>query len=178
MNNKNKFRAGLSFGIAMAVFFVLRNLLTEDNQTSRQVIKAVVSGFLSGGISGLLFGWLTGLFSNSKLVKLTTRVDLPADELKVFETGANHFNGIEGVGGRLLLTNKRLIFTSHKLNIQNHQLSINLAEVANAEKYKTLGLVKNGLAISTRQNAKEKFVVESIDEWLKHLAKVTGDPLE
>ncbi len=69
MNKRNRFRAGLSFGIGMTVFFILRDLLTNDNQTSNEIIKSVVSGIIAGLISGFLFGWLTGLFSKSKFVK-------------------------------------------------------------------------------------------------------------
>jgi len=170
MNKRNKFSAGLSFGIGMTVFFILRNLLTNDNQTSNEIIKSVVSGIIAGFISGLLFGWLTGLFSKSKFAKESTKIDLDLDEEIVFQTPANHFKGVEGVGGKLYLTSKRLIFKSHSLNIQNHQLSISLTDINNADRYKTLGVVNNGLAIITIQNKTEKFVVEQVDEWLKQLA--------
>ncbi len=78
---------------------------------------------------------------------------------------------MEGVGGRLYLTNKRLVFKSHKLNIQNHQLSINLIDVIGFNKYKTLGIINNGLSIQTAQNTTEKFVVEQADEWINKLTQ-------
>jgi hypothetical protein len=170
MSKKNRFRAGLSFGIGMTVFFILQNLFTNDNLTSKEIIKSVFSGIIAGIISGFLFGWLVGLFNKSKFVKETTMFDTDPDEVIVFETSANHFKGFEGVGGKLYLTNKRLFFKSHKLNIQNHQLSISLADISSADRYKTLSLVNNGLAIITKQNTTEKFVVEQVDEWLKQLA--------
>jgi len=170
MNKRNRFRAGLSFGIGMTVFFILQNLLTNDNQTSKEIIKSVISGTIAGIISGFLFGWLMGLFSKSKFVKETTNVDTNPDEDILFQTPANHFIGVEGVGGKLYLTTKRLIFKSHKLNIQNHELSISLENINSADSYKILGVVNNGLAIITKQNTTEKFVVEQVDEWLKQLA--------
>jgi len=168
MNKRNRFRAGLSFGIGMTVFFILQNLLTNDNQTSKEIMKSVVSGIIAGLISGFLFGWVMGLFSKSKFVKETTKVDTDPDENIVFQTPANHFKGVEGVGGKLYLTNKRLIFKSHKLNIQNHQLLISLEDINNADRYKTLG-VNNGLSIITKQNMTEKFVVEQVDKWIEKL---------
>jgi hypothetical protein len=170
MNTRNRFRAGLIFGIGMTVFFILRDLLINDNQTSNEIMKHVVPGVLAGLIGGFLFGWLTGLFSKSKFVNQETIIDIDPDEKIAFQTPANHFKGVEGVGGKLYLTNKRLIFKSHKLNIQNHQLSISLTDVNSAGRYKTLGLVNNGLAIDTKQNMSEKFVVEQVDEWLRQLA--------
>jgi hypothetical protein len=170
MNPRNRFRAGLIFGIGMTVFFILRDLLINDNQTSNEIMKHVVPGVLAGLIGGFLFGWLTGLFSKSKFVNQETIIDIDPDEEIAFQTPANHFKGVEGVGGKLYLTNKRLIFKSHKLNIQNHQLSISLTDVNRADGYKTLGVVNNGLAIDTKQNTSEKFVVEQVDEWLRQLA--------
>ena len=174
MNNKNRFRAGLSFGIAMTVFFIFQNLLSGDNQTSNQIIKSIVVGLIAGAISGVLFGWLIGLFAKSKFVTQTTKIETEPDEHILFETPANHFKKIEGVGGKLYLTNKRLIFKSHKLNIQNHQLYIQLTDVSNVDRYKTLGLVNNGLSITTIDNKIEKFVVEQVESWIKYLTEKNG----
>ena len=169
MNKRNRFRAGLSFGIGMTVFFILENLLTNDTHTSKEIIKIVVSGLIEGVISGVLFGWIIGLFGKSKFVNETTKVDTEPGENISFQTPANHFKGIEAVGGKLYLTNKRLIFKSHKLNIQNHQLDINLTEINSVGRYNTLGVIDNGLSVITNQNKTEKFVVEQVDEWVTQL---------
>ena len=169
MNKRNNFRAGLGFGIGMAVFFIIQNLLTTDHYTSKEIFKAVVSGLIAGLISGFLFGWFTGIFSKSKFVNQTAKIDLDPNETILFHTPANHFKGLEGVGGKLYLTNWRLVFQSHKLNIQNHQLSINLMDIQSVNRYKTLGLVNNGLTIVTT-NTTEKFVVEQVNQWIKQLA--------
>ncbi|OIR14367.1 GRAM domain protein [mine drainage metagenome] len=171
MNKKNRFRAGLSFGIGMTVFFILQNLLTNENQTSNQVFKSIVAGLVAGAISGVVFGWLIGLFSKSKFVKQTSKIDTEQDENILFETPANHFKGIEGVAGKLYLTNKRLIFKSHKLNIQNHQLAIQLTDINDVGRYKTLGVVNNGLSITTVNGKTEKFVVEQVEDWIKFLTE-------
>lgn len=169
MNKRNRFRAGLSFGIGMIVLFILQNLLTSDTQTSKEIIKTVVSALNGGAVAGLLFGWIIGIFSKSKFVKEATTVDIEPDENILFQTPANHFKGIEAVGGKLYFTNKRVIFKSHKLNIQNHQLDINLTEINSVDRYKTLGVDDNGLSIVTNQNKTEKFVVEQADEWITQL---------
>jgi len=171
MNKKNRFRAGLSFGIGMTVFFILQNLVTNDNQTTNQVLKSIVAGLVAGAIAGVLFGWLIGLFSKSKFVSQTTRIDTEQGENILFETPANHFKGIEGVGGKLFLTDKRIVFKSHKLNIQNHQLSIPLTDVNNVGRYKTLGMINNGLSITTVNDKTEKFVVEQVEDWVTFLTK-------
>ena len=174
MNKRNRFRAGLSFGIAMAVFFILQTLLVNDKQATNQTIKSIALGLVAGAISGVLFGWLMGLFAKSKFVTQTTKIETDPDEHILFETPANHFKGIEGVGGKLYLTNKRLVFKSHKLNIQNHQLSIQLIDIKNVDRFKTLGLVNNGLSVITIDDKTEKFVVEQMENWIKYLTEKSG----
>ena len=69
----------------------------------------------------------------------------------------------------MYLTNKRLVFKSHKLNVQNHELSLQLSDIAKVEAYKTMGLINNGLVVTTRHNTTEKFVVDQRSEWLARL---------
>ena len=108
MNSRVK--AGLSFGVGMTVFFIAENLLESDILTTKEIFKSIISGLITGAISGLLFGWIMGKFSLSKFVGNTTKINIDKDERLIFETPANHFKGIEGVGGKLFLTDKRLIF--------------------------------------------------------------------
>src|SRR6185437_2116227 len=174
MDKKTKIRTGLFFGIAMAIFFILQNLLTHSNLTTKDVVITIVSGLFGGALSGLLFGWLVGLFANSKRVTKDTKIDTEANETILFDTGANHFKGAEAVGGRLYLTDKRLVFKSHKFNIQNHKLSINLSDIEKVDRYKTLGLVNNGLSVTTTGNKIEKFVVQQPDKWFSQLIEKKG----
>jgi hypothetical protein len=163
----SKIRVGLSFGVGMTIFFILQGVLSNDapNNTN-EILKLIVSSLLGGLFSGFLFGWIIWKFNDSKSVKAATKIDMDTNEKLVFQTGANHFKGIEGVGGRLYLTDKRLIFNSHKLNFQNHQLIIELSEIASAGKFKPFGIANNGLSIQTKKHATEKFVVDRIDKWL------------
>ena len=174
MDKKAKIKAGLFFGTTMTIFFVLQNLLTHSNLTAKDITISIGSGVFGGALSGLLFGWLMGLFANSKRLTKDTKIDIQTDEIILFETGANHFKGAEGVGGKLYLTNNRLVFKSHKFNIQNHELSINLPDIDKVDRYKTLGLANNGLSVTTIDNKTEKFVVQQIDEWLNQLTEKNG----
>ena len=174
MNKKQSFKAGLNFGIGMTVFFILQNLLMNENQTTNQVIKSIAIGLLSGVVAGVLFGLVIGIFLRSKLLKNSTKVDIDPGENVLLESPANHFKGIEAVGGKLYLTNKRIIFKSHKLNIQVHQLSIKLEDIKKFERYKTLGLVNNGLSLTTVNETTEKFVVNEIEEWTRQLEGMIG----
>ncbi len=158
-------KAGLGFGVIMGIFYIISDLIIRDPDT---IWTSILSGIIGGAIAGLLFGWLTGLFS--KKVQRSIQPELEPGEEIIFHTTANHFKGVEAVGGKLFLTNKRLLFQSHLFNIQNHSLDIYLEHIQGMERFKTMGLVNNGLKILTH-NSCEKFVVEKINEWQAHLAQ-------
>ncbi|MDN3655424.1 GRAM domain-containing protein [Ferruginibacter paludis] len=131
----------------------------------------MASGLAGGAVAGVLFGWMMGFFADSELLLKGTKINTLTDESILFETGANHFKGAEGVGGKLYLTNQRLVFKSHKFNIQNHERSINLSDIGQVERYKIWGLINKGLLVTTLHNKTEKFVVQQIDEWINQLPK-------
>jgi hypothetical protein len=144
-------------------------LWTANGLATTTIFKSIASGLFSGIIAGFLFGLIMGWFKTSKFVDTTTKIDTQPGEDILFQTGANHFKGAEGVGGRLYLTNKRLVFKSHKLNVQNHELSINLKDINQVDRYKSLGIVNNGLTVISKNDSLDKFVVEQADEWIKKL---------
>ncbi|TPN82297.1 GRAM domain-containing protein [Aquimarina algicola] len=90
----------------------------------------------------------------------TVKLDVLEDEIIEFAVPANHFVGIEGVGGKLFVTNKRIVFKSHNFNIQNHQLVIDYSNIKTIELSNTLGIIPNGLKIILQNNQIEKFVVQ------------------
>jgi hypothetical protein len=128
-----------------------------------------VSALVGGIIAGLLFAWLSKKFVVSPGVQKSMEIRLPEGENILFHSSANHFRGIESVGGTLYQTNKRLIFKSHKFNIQNHQLSIELEEIEMVESFKSLGLWNNGILVKTKTAGNEKFVVEKREEWQRRI---------
>ena len=174
MDKKNKIKAGIIFGIVSTIFFILQDLLTHENLTTKSIIIFIISALVGGALAGLLFGWLMGLFANSKLFTQGTKIDTEPGETILFETGANHFKGIEAVGGKLYLTTRRLVFKSHKFNIQNHELSMRLSDIEKVDRYKTAGIVNNGLAVTTTRGVIEKFVVQQPDQWLSLLTEKNG----
>lgn len=169
MKTKTRVRSGLWFGAAMTVFFVLQDLLFKAHLTTKDILTAVISALIGGAVAGVLFGWITGRFSTSKMVTRSTRFNPEPGETVVFETPANHFKGIEAVGGKLYLTDKRLVFISHKLNIQNHRLVIPLLAIESVTKFTTLGVANTGLTI-TANNQIEKFIVDQAEEWMERLS--------
>lgn len=85
--------------------------------------------------------------------------DNPVPEKLIMKVSANLFRGIEGVGGKLKITDKRLHFMSHSFNIQTGETEIPLGEIAEVTKVNTLGLVPNGLLIKLKNGKSYQFVV-------------------
>ena len=87
---------------------------------------------------------------------------LNPDEAILRTGGANFQHGIETVGGKLYLTNRRLIFESHALNIQRGATLIPLDDVSSATKCWTkflnlIPLMPNSLAITITQGQEFRF---------------------
>lgn len=57
------------------------------------------------------------------------KTPLQPNEVIVKEGMANATRGMEGVGGKLYLTNQRLIFESHDFNFQTGPTFINLSDI-------------------------------------------------
>ncbi|MCG8386540.1 MAG: GRAM domain-containing protein, partial [Cytophagales bacterium] len=94
------------------------------------------------------------------------------------EGPANLFRGIEAVGGKLLLTNKRLVFKSHKVNIQRGQINLELDQVTGVTSRKTSKIFDNGMRILNKNGEPFDFVVFERDEWISRIKKSTNTLLE
>jgi len=81
-----------------------------------------------------------------------------ADEEVVAKFAANLLRGVEGVGGRLIVTNQRLLFEAHKLNLQRAPLEIRLDQISDVAESKIMGLLPNGVTVTCRSGEQHRFV--------------------
>lgn len=84
---------------------------------------------------------------------------------------ANHFRNGEAVGGKLYLLTDKLHFKSHKFNFQNHEYVMKLREIKEVGYFNTLGIISNGLYITTNEKT-EKFIVENRQLWFEEIERV------
>jgi energy-coupling factor transporter transmembrane protein EcfT len=114
------------------------------------IVEIFLFCFLGWGI--LIFIFL--LFMSKKNDKIVQNFDG-----EVFYKGlANHFVGIEGVGGHLFITKDKIMFKSHSFNVQNHSIEIPLTDILEIKTYNNLGIIPNGLTI-VQKDKTDKFVV-------------------
>ena len=155
-----KYKIAIGFGMPMTFFFLLQGFYLLDDYSLNSITRVLLSSIAAGALSGFIFNFIMNLFKNSKFVKKSTAISLNENEIILLEKDANHFKGIESVGGRMFVTNNRIIFKSHALNIQNHEVSYIWNEIKQVTRYKSLGLLNNGLELHLKNNKVEKFVVE------------------
>jgi len=155
---RNSILAGLAFGLLFGLFLAIP---FDINYT-----------LIAAPISGLAFGVTLYFFLTSKTVKRQTQIQIADGEKIIHSGGANHFINGEAVGGKLYLLSDKLQFQSHGFNIQNHGQTINLKQIKEVGFYNTLGLVPNGLAITTCDGQREKFVVNGRKRWKEQIEKL------
>ncbi len=108
-------------------------------------------------------------------------IELQADEMLLREGAANLQRGIEAVGGRLYLTDRRLSFRSHGFNVQNGPTDIPLSQVRGTRPCWTrfLGMIPlfpNSLAVAMADGGEYRFVVHGRDAWAAAIgARLRGE---
>jgi hypothetical protein len=107
----------MTFGLPWTISMIIYYSIVKGGLT----VSIIISTSFAGLLTGLLFS-SSMTYAAKRLVKKII-VDIADNEIIVKEGGANHFRGKEGVGGKLVLTDRRLIFKSHKFNIQNNSKS-------------------------------------------------------
>jgi hypothetical protein len=153
---RNSIRAGLLFGLAAGLLYGLA--------------RGPVDGVIIGILTGCIFGLFLGVFSLLAIRKFRgMRAEMAQQVSIVYDGGANHFVGIEGVGGWLFLTDRELIFKSHKFNVNRHELVVPLSDIASVKTGKSLGLIANKLTVQTKLGSSEVFVVNDAPAWLAKL---------
>ena len=172
---RNNVKSGLAVGIATTFFFVFKSIIawvTGEQETTNEILKSVFASLLAGLVSGLLFGWFTDKYLVFSIFAKGANFDLDDNETIILKKQANHLTNSVGIGGHLCLTDKRLIFKSYSSDTDNDTWTVNLSEISSVEKFKTLGLVNNGIKIITKQKVTERFVVDKQKQWLQSINQI------
>jgi hypothetical protein len=159
MNGK-MWKLAIAFGLPCIIVMIVVHSIIEKGFTAQIAVSAIIGGT----ITGLMFA-ASMQYTARRLYKAIV-IETNPDEERIKEGGANHFMGKEGVGGKLLLTDKRLIFKSHKFNIQNHQQVYDLRDIRLAQASMTVKIFRNGLNVELRDGVVHKFVVDQPNEWV------------
>jgi len=86
-------------------------------------------------------------------------MQLDPNEQILADVAANMWRGIEAVGGRMKITNRRVIFESHAINLQKILAEIPMSDISLVGPQNTMLIVPNGLVIRLKSGMEYKFVV-------------------
>jgi hypothetical protein len=168
-----KYRIIFAIGTAILYTFLLWTFDYFSNEKLYSINSLIFQGVFFGIFFGIGFPYinekLAGKFSKKMGIKINPELELN-EEIEI-EGPANLFRGIEGVGGKIFLTNKKLIFKSHKINIQKGQTDIEYSTIKEIAKRKTAKLIDNGIRIITDNGKEFNFVVNERDLWFEKISE-------
>ncbi len=167
---KNVWGSALYLAIPWTVAMIVTNSIIRGKLSADVIIANLI-----GGIFFWLFFTLFVKYFSSNVYKKIS-IDIANDEVILVEGGANHFRGKEGVGGKLVLTNKRLVFKSHKFNIQNHQQDFEVDKIINLKTFKSMFFLENGLILDFADGTSHKFIVDEAKVWMDMISNSTVTP--
>lgn len=166
-----KFKVALAIlsGLLFAGTLGLMDYWIDGNLKSLN--SYLFKGMFFGIIVGVGFPYIIENFGTKFTSKLGKNIkpELAQNEYIEIEGPGNLFRGIEGVGGKLFLTNRKVIFKSHKINIQNGQTEIAYENITELIKRKTAKLIDNGIRIKTNDGKEFNFVVNEREKWMEKL---------
>ena len=161
LNWKFRIIYGILFGSLFSFILFLFDLFSEER--TQTVNGLIFQGLFLGLFIGIGFPYVTGKLGKRIKPKLTENEKIEIEGL------ANLLRGVEGVGGKLFLTNKKVIFKSHRINIQKGQTDIEYENIVEISKRKTAKLIDNGIRIKTKDRKEFDFVVNERDIWIEKL---------
>ncbi len=169
MNWKYRVIFALLTGVFYTLMLWLFDYFSDENlySTGSLIFQGVGFGMLFGIGFPYVSEKFAGKFSKNRGMKIEPELELN-EEIEI-EGPANLFRGIEGVGGKIFLTNKKLIFKSHKINVQKGQTNIEYSKIQEIVKRKTVKLIDNGIRITTDNGKKYDFVVNERDFWFEKI---------
>lgn len=124
-------------------------------------------GLFFGITFGLVFPYLFNAFAGKVVTKMGKGIHpvLEAGEEIKKEGPATLYKGLEGVGGKLFLTDKRVIFKSHQLNIQRGQTDIDYSLISGVEKRIMKKWGNARIVILTKDGMEYQLVVYEPKQW-------------
>lgn len=153
------------FCLLFAAIQFAANVFIFDYPVGRSISQALFSAVFMGLTFHFVFQkFLVWMAQN--LEKSLPTLELLPNESMVIEAGANHFKGIEAVGGKLTLTDQRLVFISHKFNIQKNREEFDRSSIFEVKPHHKFS---KGIILTTKENASHTFIVDLREKWISEL---------
>ncbi|MBD3630854.1 GRAM domain-containing protein [Cyclobacterium sp.] len=164
-----KYRLMLAFqmGALYTLGIWAMDYLSADNKVD-SLNSLLFKGLFFGITFSLVFPCLFNALAGKVFAKMGGNIHpvLEATEKIEKEAPATLFKGLEGVGGKLFLTNKRVIFKSHQLNIQRGQTDVDLSSISGIEKRMVNKWGNARMVVQTKDGMEYQLVVYEPELWI------------
>ena len=169
LNWKYRIITAILIGLLYVGTLMMFNYFSDEKLYSLN--NLIFQGIYFGILVGLGFPYLIEKFGTRFTSKIGKNIkpELTQGENIEIEGPANLFRGMEGVGGKMFLTNKKVVFKSHKINIQKGQTDILYENISEIVKRKTAKLIDNGIRIKTKDENEFDFAVNEREKWIEKL---------
>lgn len=177
LNWKYRIISAILTGLLYVGILMLFDYFSDEKLYSLNSL--IFQGIFFGVFIGIGCTYVTEKFGTKFTSKIGKNIKpkLTQREIIEMEGPANLFRGMEGVGGKMFLTNKKIIFKSHKINIQTGQTDIFYENITEINKRKTAKLIDNGIRIKTNDGNEFDFVVNEREHWIEKLnEKINNTP--
>lgn len=168
-----KYRIIFAIGTGLLYTLVLWTFDSFSEEKLYSINSLIFQGLFFGIFFGIGFPYLGEKFAGkfSKKMGMKIKPELALNEEIEIEGPANLFRGIEGVGGKIFLTNKKMIFKSHHINVQKGQTDIEYSTIKELVKRKTAKLIDNRIRIIMNNGKEYDFVVNERDLWFEKITE-------
>ncbi|SEI79916.1 GRAM domain-containing protein [Cyclobacterium xiamenense] len=168
-----KYRLMLAFQMGVLYTLGIWAMDYFSGETRYSPEGLLVRGLFFGLSFGLVFPFIFNRLGGAVYSKIGAGIHpvLEQGEEIQREAPATLFKGMEGVGGKLFLTNKKLIFKSHALNIQKGQTDIDYKTISGVEKREARKRGYPGIRVHTKAGREYQIVVEEAEDLIADLSK-------
>lgn len=166
---KKTLTTALRFGAPWTFMMMIYYSIVNGGLTTWIVFSTLIGGVVAGVLYAIIMQYVAGRLYKSVII------ETDEDERIIKQAGANYFIGKEGVGGKLVLTDRRLMFKPHKFNVQKQQAEFQLTEIERLELARTLRFMRNGLSLETAGRGVHKFIVDEPHSWMETILQQKRD---
>jgi len=160
--SRNEWFLVLLFALVLSAAQILFQFFQNDPSVS--VIFQIPFIVPFSVLCGLLMVITMRNSRNRVLGSITVKVD--ENEIVLKTSGANYLGSGQRVGGKLVLTDRRLILISKTYSVQNLTFETSIDEIRGVDQLKFWKVFDTGLLLDLKKGGRHKFVVDNPGEWI------------
>ncbi len=163
----NKFNSSIYFALAFAIIALIIQLIAK-HYTGGQGYSIIILRTLLIVATGTVLMYT--MLSVSQAENQTAIDNLKSKQEVTNTAGANLVQGINSIGGIIVVSKEEINFLPHSVNFGSKQpIKIPKSNIESAELYNTFFVIPNGVKVTTKDNQTYKFIVNGRKQILQDI---------